>query len=99
MWIEAGFKDWKRGGLHLEHCKIPDPARLERLLLVMAVALLHLIRLGTGALAKAINPSDPQRRLSLLTLGWLHLLVASIHDTPLTEAGFQAYELPAFPSS
>jgi hypothetical protein len=28
MWIEANFKDWKRGGLHLEQAKTRDPQRL-----------------------------------------------------------------------
>lgn len=96
MWIEAGFKDCKRGGFHLEQSKIPDPARLERLLFVIAVALLHLIRLGTGLLTKKTCSSVPMRRLSLVTLGWLHLLVSTIQDIPLIESGFQPYDLPPF---
>jgi hypothetical protein len=96
MWIEANFKDWKRGGLHLEQCKITDPHRLARLLLVLAVALLYLVRLGNGLLSSAIGVSNPVRRLSLVTLGWLHLLVATIHDSPLLEASFHPYSLPSF---
>lgn len=96
MWIEAGFKDFKRGGFRLEQSKIPDPARLDRLLFVMAVAIFHLIRISNHALTQVVLPSDPARRLSLITLGWLHLLVASIHDTPIQESAFRPYRLPSF---
>ena len=96
MWIEAGFKACKRGGLHLEHSKILDPDRLQRLMFVMAVALFYLIRLGSGLLRLSTLPSDPARRLSLVTLGSLALLVASIQDKPLTSASFHPYLLPAF---
>jgi len=96
MWIEANFKDWKRGGLHLEQCKISDPERLSRLIFVLALALFHLIRLGNALLSPNILRSDPLRRLSLVTLGWLNLLVATIHDTPLKERYFHPYTLPSF---
>jgi Transposase DDE domain len=96
MWIEANFKDWKRGGLHLEQCKTTAPQRLSRLILVLAVALFHLIRLGNGCLNPEIDRSDPLRRLSLVTLGWLHVLVATIHDTPMIETAFRPYTLPPF---
>lgn len=97
MWIEASFKDWKRGGLHLEQSKTRDPKRLSRLIFVLAVALFHLIRLGNPVFSLSISPSDPLRRLSLVTLGWLNLLVSTIHDTPLNETCFYPYSLPAFP--
>ena len=29
MWIEAAFKDFKRGGLHWEQSKITDTQRME----------------------------------------------------------------------
>jgi hypothetical protein len=96
MWIEASFKDFKRGGFHWEQSKIPDAARMERLILVMAVAITHLIRIGTGALADIPSPSDPAHRLSLVTLGWLRLLAYSILDLPLTETSFSPYLFPAF---
>jgi hypothetical protein len=96
MWIELGFKAWKRGAFHLEQSKTPDSARLARLIFVMTIALLHLIRLGTALVTELTLASDPMRRLSFLTRGWLHLLVASIQDKPLTEGGFQALVLPPF---
>jgi hypothetical protein len=100
MWIEASFKDWKRGGFRLEQCKTPDPQRLARLIFVLALALFYLMRLGNGLLStQKASLSDPIHRLSLLTLGWINLLVSSIHDRPLREAPFRPYELPPFYSS
>ena len=97
MWIEASFKDWKRGGFRLEQCKTPDPQRLSRLLFVLAIAFFYLLRLGNGFLeTESLLPSDPLRRLSILTLGWINLLVSSIRDTPLKEAPFRPYALPLF---
>lgn len=96
MWIEANFKDWKRGGLHLEQSKTRDPQRLSRLIFVLAVALFHLIRLGNAVLIPDISRSDPLRRLSLVTLGWIKLMVSTIHDTPLHELPFRPYTLPFF---
>ena len=83
MWIEANFKDWKRGGLHPEHSKTRDSQRLSRLILVLAVARLHIIRLGNAVLSPNSSRSGPLRRLSLVTLGWLKLLVCTIHDSTL----------------
>jgi hypothetical protein len=96
MWIEANFKDWKRGGLHLEQAKTRDPQRLARLIFVLALALFHLIRLGNAVLTSDISPHDPRRRLSLVTLGWINLLVNTILDTPLKETAFHPYSLPTF---
>lgn len=98
MWIEASFKDWKHGGFRLEQCKTSDPQRLARLLLVLALALFHLIRLGSTLLDTTILCSEPLHRLSVVTLGWLSLLVAAIHDTPLHVIAFRPYSLPPFPS-
>jgi hypothetical protein len=96
MWIEANFKDWKRGGLHLEQVKTRDPQRLARLIFVLALALFHLIRLGNAVLNPNSSPSDPLRRLSIVTLGWINLLVSTILDTPLKEVPFHPYSLPTF---
>lgn len=96
MWIEANFKDWKRGGLHLEHAKTRDPQRLARLIFVLGLALFHLIRLGNAVLTADISPHDPRRRLSLVTLGWINLLVNTILDIPLKETAFHPYSLPTF---
>jgi len=48
-WIEAGFKDTKRGGWHWEQTKMSDPARVERLWLVIALATLWVVSVGAAA--------------------------------------------------
>jgi len=48
-WIEQGFKDCKRGGWHWEQTKMTDPARANRLWLVMAVATLWVVSVGGAA--------------------------------------------------
>lgn len=90
-WIEAGFKDVKRGGLHWEQTKMTDPARAERLWLVMAVALIWLIRVGGEA--QQMWQELPQlfsvpATLSCFTLGWLTLLVAALKQQPLPHGRF-----------
>src|SRR5262249_10421717 len=46
-WIEAGFKDLKRGGWGWHHSKMREASRVERLWLAMAVALVWTVRLGS----------------------------------------------------
>jgi hypothetical protein len=48
-WIEAGFKDLKRGGWQWQHSKMDQASRVERLWLAMAVALVWTVRLGSQA--------------------------------------------------
>lgn len=48
-WIEAAFKDLKRGGWGWHHSKMQDASRVERLGLAMAVALAWMVRLGSQA--------------------------------------------------
>lgn len=48
-WIEQGFKDLKRGGWGWHHTKMTDPARAERLWLVLAVATLWAVSVGAPA--------------------------------------------------
>jgi DDE family transposase len=52
-WIEAGFKDLKRGGWHWEQTKLREPERVERHWLVMAVATLWVVSVGGEAEATA----------------------------------------------
>lgn len=86
VWIEAGFKDLKRGGLHWEQTKMTDAARAERLWLVLAVAVLWLVRTGDAAhllwQTHRRNPLPPSP-LSCMTLGWLTLLVAALRRPPV----------------
>ncbi len=48
-WIEAGFKDVKRGGLGWHQSKMQDAGRVERLWLAMAVAMVWMIGVGSQA--------------------------------------------------
>ena len=48
-WIEAGFKDLKRGGWGWQHSKMDQANRVERLWLAMAVALVWVVSLGSQA--------------------------------------------------
>jgi Transposase DDE domain len=48
-WIECGFKDSKRGGWQWQATKMTDPARAERLWLVIAVATLWTVSVGCQA--------------------------------------------------
>lgn len=48
-WIEAGFKDCKRGGWHWHQTKMEDPQRAERLWLAIAVATFWAVSVGGEA--------------------------------------------------
>jgi len=48
-WIEAGFKDLKRGGCRWNYTRITDPKRAERYWLAIAVATLWMVVLGGEA--------------------------------------------------
>jgi len=92
VWIEAGFKDLKRGGLHWEQTHMTDPARVERLWLVLAVALLWLVRVGAQAQAHWHDRSSIAASLSCATLGWLTLLVNALRHEPLSLACFLPHD-------
>ena len=73
MDIEEAFRDDKSGGFQLEDCELSDPLAVERLLLVMAVATLHLVTLGSYVVAQGLRPSVDGhwvRGLSYFQLGW-----------------------------
>jgi hypothetical protein len=55
-WIEAGFKDVKRGGLGWHHSKMQDAGRVERLWLAMAVAMVWMVSLGSQADSQRPEP-------------------------------------------
>lgn len=90
-WIESGFKDVKRGGLHWEQTKMTNPRRAERLWLVLSLVLLHWTCVSTTdqfmtdshpALTYHALPS-PIAGLSAIRFGWLLSLVALITHRPL----------------
>ncbi len=51
-WIEAGFKDFKRGGWDWQQTKMTDPERASRLWLVMSVATVWVLSVGGYAEAE-----------------------------------------------
>ena len=91
-WIEEGFKDLKRGGLHWEQIKTPCPDRMQRLLLVMALAMTWLMAQGVAAMQTAAMP------LSLTRRGWIRMLVAAIRQQATAFAFWPPYRLPPFPA-
>ena len=48
-WIEDGFKDFKRGGWQWQRMRMHDPARISRIWLVLAVATLWVVSVGSVA--------------------------------------------------
>jgi hypothetical protein len=54
-WIECGFKDTKRGGLHWHFTKMTDPKRAERHWLAIALATFWLVSVGSQADATPPN--------------------------------------------
>jgi len=62
-WVEQGFKDLKRGGLQWQHTRMTDPARAERLWLVLAVTTLWLLRVGGEAEQDDAQATLPPLRL------------------------------------
>ncbi len=86
MWIEELFRDEKRQGFQWQRSRLTDPTRALRLLLIMALATLLTLSLGTRVLKAGLRRwFEPrrQRMLSLTQLGlrWFHYVL--IHDWPL----------------
>jgi hypothetical protein len=92
-WIECGFKDLKRGGFRWEQSKITNPARLERLLFILALALFWPVRHGSALLAELLLDAD-RPSLSCASLRWLASLVALLRHAPFPFAHFSAYAFP-----
>jgi Transposase DDE domain len=71
--IEESFRDEKSGGYQIHSSQLATPEALERLILILAMATLHLTSLGVGVVqAEKRRWVDPhwERRLSYLKLGW-----------------------------
>jgi hypothetical protein len=74
MRIEESFRDDQSGGFDLEHTRLKDPARLERLLLALAIATLWCHELGEQVLQDQtlqdeLDPGGKDRQLSIFQLG------------------------------
>jgi len=85
MAIEEELLDDKSGGFQLEDTQLADAESLSRLLLVMSVAYLHLVSLGTLVVAAGLRQSVDghwARGLSYFQIGWRWLRLALYHDAP-----------------
>jgi len=74
-WIETGFKALKTAGFHWERTRMVDPARAERLWLVMALSCLRLATLSPTPEDAPVFPPLPAR-LSLFRRAFLSQLAA-----------------------
>lgn len=82
MQIEQSFRDDKSAGFDMNHTKLDDPARIERVLLAVAIAALWCHELGEQVLSTNQRRSvDPgwKRELSIFQLGlrWLARCLAT----------------------
>lgn len=93
MWIEAGFKALKTGALHWERTRMTDPARTERLWLVMTLALLA--SLSSAPVEE--GPMPALRRLSLVKQGMLLRLAAAVRHVSLPAPRLPTFHLPSAP--
>ena len=84
--VEQEFRDDKSGGFQLEDSRLTDPTSVSRLLLVMSVACLHLVSLGTFVVEREQQQSvDPHwlRGLSYFQIGWRWLRRALYLELPV----------------
>jgi hypothetical protein len=111
MWIEEGFKALKSGGFHWERTRMTDPARAERLWLVLALATLRCAAADLGAeppprhapppqfCRAASPPSTPAYpRLSIIKRGMLALLAAALRGRDVVSFSLRAQAFPPAPS-
>lgn len=96
MWIEAGFKALKSAGFHWERTRMQDPARAERLWLVLALAALRLALLTPPPPAAPQTP-PPYPRLSWFKQALLTQLAALFRQQPLPWQPLRMQALPPAP--
>ena len=75
-WIEQGFRALKSGGLRCERLRITDPARAERVWLVLSVSLLWTHAVGATPEASERLVDGVRRVLGVHRRGWVRLLGA-----------------------
>jgi hypothetical protein len=86
MWCEQGFRDEKSAGFHWRQSRIRNPRRAERLLLIMALAMILAVMLGAKLIKQGLRHAiDPhrRRRLSYLQLGLRQLKELLMQNQPL----------------
>ena len=82
-WIKQGFRCAKSGGLRCGRSRITEPARAERVWLVVAVSLLWTHAVGAVPEAAERIVDGARRRLSVHRRGWLRLLGCLARGAPL----------------
>jgi hypothetical protein len=110
MWIEEGFKALKSGGFHWERTRMTDPARAERLWLVLALATLRCAAAADLQPEPAPLHPPPQfrqalrppahaayPRLSVIKRGLLALLAAALRGQELVSFSLKAQAFPPAP--
>jgi hypothetical protein len=95
MWVEAGFKALKSAAFHWERTRMTDPARAERLWLVLSLACLRAALLAPPIQASA--SSAPYPRLNLFKQGILRQLALLIRLQPLPTFHLPQLVLPPSP--
>ena len=84
--IEENFLDDKSAGFQLEASQVRDADALARLCLVLAVATLYLVSLGTAVVSlqrRHLVDAHWQRGLSYFQIGWRFLTRSLAHGHPL----------------
>lgn len=72
-WIEGMFRDLKSGGFQLQHTRLEHPARLDRLLFVLSLALLWFVAIGRQVVKEGhrrMIDRDRHRVSTYFQLGW-----------------------------
>lgn len=89
-WIEQGFRCMKSGGYRCERLRVEDPARAERIFLVLSVSLVWTHAVGSQAQRaeepcglSAVLVEGVRRVLGVHRVGWIELLVAALRGEVL----------------
>jgi Transposase DDE domain len=94
-WVECGFKDLKRDGWQWQRTRTTDPERAQRYWLVLAVATLWVVSVGSAAedalppgRRRTVTGRPTGRHLSCFHRGLLALLTSLLTQPPLPAACF-----------
>lgn len=108
-WIEHGFKFTKREGWQWQRTQMVDAERAQRMWLVLAVATLWLVTVGSEAEDKAeplapatapptpSTPHTPKRRVSVFRRGWAALLSSLLFKQRLPWGRLRPQPWPVLP--
>jgi hypothetical protein len=90
MWIETLFRDWQSGGFDLERTRIGTARRLERLVLVLALAYVLIVSIGRWVVKRGyrrlVDAGAPRAwKSSLFHIGvrWLERRCHTLQPPPI----------------